>query len=87
MRTFHCHINGGERIDPNRILILGNRPDAWNASVRTRGTAADRGRRVRRIVRRVGGNATKSGGGLRDDSLCRIRNCDIMEQDFAVSGE
>ena len=41
----------------------------------------------RRIVRRVGGNATKSDGGLRDDSLCRIRNCDIMEQDFAVSGE
>ena len=38
-------------------------------------------------MRRVGGNATKSGGGLRDDSLCRIRNCDIMEQDFAVSGE
>ena len=63
------------------------RGDAWNASVRTRGTAADRRRRVRRIVRRVGGNATKSDGGLRDDSLCRIRNCDIMEQDFAVSGE
>ena len=33
--------------------------DAWNASVRTRGTAADRGRRVRWSVRRVGDNAPK----------------------------
>ena len=36
--------------------------DAWNASVRTRGTAADCGRRMRRIVRRVGDNAPKGGG-------------------------
>ena len=40
--------------------------DAWNASVRTRGTAADRGRRVRRSVRRVGDNAPyQRGRGLR----------------------
>ena len=32
--------------------------DAWNASVRTRGTAADCGRRVRR----VGDNAYQRGG-------------------------
>ena len=51
--------------------------DAWNASVRTKGTAADRGRRVRWSVWRVGDNATKSGGGLWDGSLYRIQNCDI----------
>ena len=31
--------------------------DAWNASVRTRGTAADCGRRVRWSMRRVGDSA------------------------------
>ena len=52
------------RIVPNRILVLGNRSDAWNAYVRTMGVAADCGRRVRRIVRRVGDNSPKDGGGL-----------------------
>ena len=52
--------------------------DAWNASARTRGTAADRGRRVRRIVRRVGSNAPyQRWRELWDGSLYRIHNCDI----------
>ena len=28
------------RISPNRVLILGTRSDAWNASIRMMGTAA-----------------------------------------------
>jgi len=39
--SFILYLIGSVRIAPKRILILGNRSDACNASVRTRGTAAN----------------------------------------------